>query len=92
MQPIQFDWKAITEAFAVAARSFDEMAGALQRMPRIVITDELMCALEQAGRGGWMAGYCWQHDYLRCISYGERCKQRPPRREKRRARKRRGKR
>jgi hypothetical protein len=87
-----FDWKLITEAFTVAARSFDEMSRALQRMPRIVVTDELLHALDQSGRLGWAAGYHWRHDVARLISYGARRYQRPPRREKRRARKRRGKR
>jgi hypothetical protein len=84
--------KAMAEAMHLSAKSLDELAQAMQRAARIVVTDETLYALAQAGQLGWSTRYRWRRDVPRCISLGERRYQRPPRREKRRARKRRGKR
>jgi hypothetical protein len=83
---------AMNEAAVISAQAFDRMAQAFREAaPRyVMITDEMTFALQQAGHTGWMAGYKWNRDLARCLSHGVRV--RTPRREKRRARKRRGKR
>lgn len=75
-----------------AARSLEELGIRLQQASRIIITDETLYALASAGQLGWSVGVKWRRDHLRMVSYGERHRVRPPRRQKRRARKRRGKR
>lgn len=75
-------------------RTFDSLKRLVRSFStavHICITDEMLFELRAAGFTRWESRFSWQRDICSLMSHGDRIYRRTPRREKRRARKRRGK-